>query len=203
MRLIDLVVERVSGKSSELCLTRSATNDLQPASPSRTYFTPQLPAATYWTGGMPSSCFSISFTFAIATFPLFKPRACGSQSSTLRFHQTEKRKSSEELSSHALKNAHPRKRARRKALPKAPPFSRSKNAHRAIAILWDPQARRDPQAAALVPRSHRHCCLLVFFCFLPPIRLSAAPVVLTPALCLLLVAVWRQLPLTLQPRAAF
>ena len=120
----------------------------------------------------------------------------------LRFQQTEKRKSSGELSSHALKNAHPRKRARRKALPKAPPFSRSKNAHRAIAILWDPQARRDPQAAALVPRSHRHCCLLVFFCFLPPIRLSAAPVVLTPALCLLLVAVWRQLPLTLQPRAA-
>ena len=41
------------------------------------------------------------------------------------------------------------------------------------------------------------------FCFLPPVRLSAAPVVLTPALSLLLVAVWRQLPLTLQPRAAF
>ena len=152
---------------------------------------------------MPASSSSISFMLVIAFPILVKPRACGSQSFTLRFYQTEMKKSSEELSSYALKNAHPRKRSRRKALPKAPPFSRSKNAHRANTILWDPQARRDPQAAALVPRSHRHCCLLVFFCFLPPIRLSAAPVVLTPALCLLLVAVWRQLPLTLQPRAAF
>ena len=140
-------------------------------------FTPQLPAATYWTGGMSSRSFSMSFTFAIAASLLVEPRACGSQSSTLRFQQTEKRKSSGELSSHALKNAHPRKRARRKALPKAPPFSRSKNAHRAIAILWDPQARRDPPK--LMRRTPLAPPLLSarFLSFLPPVRLSAAPVI--------------------------
>ena len=80
----------------------------------------------------------------------------------LRFYQTEMKTSSEELSSYALKNAHPRKRSRRKALPKAPPFPLSKKAHRAIAILWDPQARRDPQADAPYPA---RTATAVYSCF--------------------------------------
>ena len=95
--------------------------------------------------------------------------------------------------------------AERKALPRAPPSSTASIRAEAIAIFdleLPARRRRDPQICCSAAPARTATAVLVFsFSAAGPAVLLS--VILSPALCLLLLLLWRQLHLTLQPRAAF
>ena len=84
----------------------------------------------------------------------------------LRFYQTEVRKSSEELSPHALKNALPRIRARGRLCQRRPRLPLEDNHSRGAILLWDPQARWPPRLLrrALIAPSLLSDSFFLFFC---------------------------------------